>query len=114
MSPSPFSFPEEALTVRTKKWDTIMIPSVDCLPKPWALRLRSASPASHSSSLPTVQRGQVLDHRGFQSIDCAGTVTAKILWNRNRNTGAPQTSSSPCECGLQQKEGAWLVSHRRL
>jgi hypothetical protein len=49
-----------------------------------------------------VQRRQVLDHRGFQSIDVAGTVTARILWNRNRDTGAPQTSSSPC--GLQQKD----------
>jgi hypothetical protein len=68
-----------------------MIPGVSCLPKPWALNLRSASPACHCSSLPTVQRGQVLDDRGSQSIDCAGTVTATIVWNCDRGIGAPQT-----------------------
>jgi hypothetical protein len=47
MSPSPFSFPEEALTVQTKKWDTIMIPSVSCLPTPWALHLRTVSPTCY-------------------------------------------------------------------
>jgi hypothetical protein len=90
MSASPFSFREEALTVRTKKWDTIMIPGVGCLPKPRALRLRSAAPTSHSSSLPAVQCGQVLGDRGFQSIDCAGTVTARIVLEpRPRHRGAP-------------------------
>jgi hypothetical protein len=93
-----------------------MIPSVSCLPKPWALRLRSASPTSHSSSLPTVQRGQVLYDRGWQSTDCAGTVIARIVWNCNRDIGAPQTEQVNERNRLIAKkiEGAWRVSDRCL
>jgi len=68
-----------------------MIASVSCLPKPWALRLRSASPTSHSSSLPRVQRGQVFDDRGWQSIDCVVMVAARIIRSCNLDIGAPQT-----------------------
>jgi len=58
------------------------------------------------SSLPTVRRAQTLDDRGWQSIGCFGTVTAEIVWNRSRDTGAPQTSNSPANSARSKKTEA--------
>jgi hypothetical protein len=69
---------------------------------PWALL--SASSASDSSRLPTVQRGQVLDDRDWQSIDRVGIITARIIWNCNRDTSAPQTKQVNVRKQLVEKK----------
>jgi hypothetical protein len=65
----------------------------------WAL-LRSASPASHSSRLPTVQRGQVLDDRDWQSIDRVGPSLQELFGIATATPARHKQSKSTCTTGL--------------
>jgi hypothetical protein len=59
---------------------------------------------------------QVFDDHGWQSIDCAGMVTARIIRSRNLDIGAPQTELVNVHNRLVAKkiQGAWRVSDRCL